>query len=120
MAGRDAREAVDAYLSLAGAFRKERERFRIFRNGRWDCPAAHELPVSAALGQPPGALAGDLGRSDKRTRALVTEIVREAIELIATRIRARNENDRAAARSHAVGAIGVARAVSDEQLSREY
>jgi hypothetical protein len=37
-----------------------------------------------------------------------------------------NENDRAAARSHAVlayralvGAIGVARAVSDEQLSRE-
>jgi TetR/AcrR family transcriptional repressor of nem operon len=45
---------------------------------------------------------------------------------MATRIRARNENDRAAARSHAVlaycalvGAIGVARAVSDEQLSRE-
>ena len=58
---------------------------------------------------------------------LVAEIVREAIELIATRIRARNEHDRAAARSHAVlahcalvGATGVARAVSDEQLSREY
>jgi TetR/AcrR family transcriptional regulator, transcriptional repressor for nem operon len=77
-------------------------------------------------GCPVSALAGDLGRSDKRTRALATEIVREGIELIATRIRARNENDRAAARSHAVltysalvGAIGVARAVSDQQLSRE-
>jgi len=77
-------------------------------------------------GCPVSALAGDLGRSDKRTRALATEIVREGIELIATRIRARNENDRAAARSHAVltycglvGAIGVARAVSDQPLSRE-
>jgi TetR/AcrR family transcriptional repressor of nem operon len=77
-------------------------------------------------GCPVSALAGDLGRSNKRTRALATEIVREGIELIATRIRAGNENDRPAARSHAVltycalvGAIGVARAVSDEKLSRE-
>ena len=77
-------------------------------------------------GCPVSALAGDLGRSDKRTRAVVTRQIREGIELIATRIRARNENDRAAARSHAVlthcalvGAIGVARAVSDEKLSRE-
>jgi TetR/AcrR family transcriptional repressor of nem operon len=75
-------------------------------------------------GCPLSALAADIGRSDKRTRALATEKVREGIELIASRIRA--EKDGGAARSHAivtycalVGAIGVARAVSDRELSRE-
>jgi TetR/AcrR family transcriptional repressor of nem operon len=77
-------------------------------------------------GCPVSALGADIGRSDKRTRALATEKVREGVELIATRTRARNEKDRAAAKSHAlltycalVGAIGVARAVSDQHLSRE-
>ena len=48
------------------------------------------------------------------------------MELLATLIRDTNEKDKGAARSHAiltysglVGAIGVARAVSDQQLSRE-
>jgi TetR/AcrR family transcriptional regulator, transcriptional repressor for nem operon len=77
-------------------------------------------------GCPVGALAGDIARSDKRTRALVTPQIRDNIELLTALIRDTNEKDRGAARSHAVltycalvGAIGVARAVSDEQLSRE-
>ena len=72
------------------------------------------------------ALAGDIGRSDKRTRAVVTRQIRDNIELLATLIRDTNDKDKGTARSQAVltycalvGAIGVARAVSDEQLSRE-
>src|SRR6266404_4903759 len=77
-------------------------------------------------GCPIGALAGDLARSDKRTRALVSRKIRDNIELLATLIRNTNETDRGSARSQAVltycalvGAIGMARAVSDEELSRE-
>ncbi len=77
-------------------------------------------------GCPVGALAGDIARSDKRTRALVTRQIRDNIELVATLIRDTNEKDKGTVRSHAVltyyalvGAIGVARAVSDEQFSRE-
>ena len=77
-------------------------------------------------GCPVGALAGDLARSDKRTRALVSRKIRDNIELLATLIRNRNETNEGSARSQAVltycalvGAIGMARAVSDEQLSRE-
>jgi len=77
-------------------------------------------------GCPVSALAGEIGRSDKRTRALVTRQIRDDIELLATLIRDTNEKDKSAARSQAmltycalVGAIGVARAVSDEQLSGE-
>jgi TetR/AcrR family transcriptional repressor of nem operon len=77
-------------------------------------------------GCPVGALAGDLARSDKRTRALVSRKIRDNIELLATLIRNTNEMDRGSARSRAilaycalVGAIGMARAVSDEELSRE-
>jgi TetR/AcrR family transcriptional regulator, transcriptional repressor for nem operon len=77
-------------------------------------------------GCPVGALAGDIARSDKRTRALVTRQIRDNIELVATLIRDTNEKDKGTARSHAVltycalvGAIGVARAVLDEQLSHE-
>jgi TetR/AcrR family transcriptional regulator, transcriptional repressor for nem operon len=80
----------------------------------------------SGTGCPLSALAADIGRSDKRTRALATEKVREGIELIASRTRVENEKDRNAARSHAiltycalVGAIGVARAVSDREISRE-
>jgi TetR/AcrR family transcriptional repressor of nem operon len=78
------------------------------------------------MGCPIGALAGDLARSDKRTRALVSRKIRDNIELLATLIRNRNETNEGSARSQAVltycalvGAIGMARAVSDEQLSRE-
>jgi TetR/AcrR family transcriptional repressor of nem operon len=77
-------------------------------------------------GCPVGALAGDLGRSDKRTRALVSRKIRDNIELLATLIRNTNKKDRSSARSQAVltycvlvGAIGMARAVSDEELSCE-
>jgi len=77
-------------------------------------------------GCPVAALAGDIARSDKRTRALVTRQIRDNIELVATLIRDTNKKHKDAVRSHAVltycalvGAIGVARALSDEQLSRE-
>jgi TetR/AcrR family transcriptional regulator, transcriptional repressor for nem operon len=79
-----------------------------------------------ATGCPVGALAGDLARSDKRTRAVVSRKIRDNIELLATLIRNTSETDRRSARSRAiltycalVGAIGMARAVSDEALSRE-
>jgi TetR/AcrR family transcriptional regulator, transcriptional repressor for nem operon len=77
-------------------------------------------------GCPVGALAGDIARSDKRTRALVTTQIRDDIALLANLIRGENEEDKGAARSRAiltycalVGAISVARAVSNEQLSLE-
>lgn len=68
-------------------------------------------------------LAAEIGRSDKRTRALTTEQVRNDIQLIAGLI---PDKDPHAARSQAiltfsalVGAMSLARAVSDEALSRE-
>lgn len=77
-------------------------------------------------GCPVGALAGDIARSDRRTRAVVTREIRDSIELLATLIHDANEKNKRGARSLAiltycalVGAIGVARAVSDEHLSRE-
>jgi len=69
------------------------------------------------------ALAPEIARSDKRTRALTTEQVRNDIQLIAGLIPARDAH---AVRSQAiltfsalVGAMSLARAVSDEALSRE-
>ena len=77
-------------------------------------------------GCPVSALAGDIARSDKRTRALVTRQIRDDIELVAILIDEKHQKSKNPARSHAiltycalVGAIGVARAVSDDQLSRE-
>jgi TetR/AcrR family transcriptional regulator, transcriptional repressor for nem operon len=77
-------------------------------------------------GCPVGALAGDVARSDKRTRALATKLISESFEWLANFIRETSENDNCAARSRAimtycalVGAITMARAVSDEQLWRE-
>jgi TetR/AcrR family transcriptional repressor of nem operon len=77
-------------------------------------------------GCPVGALAGDIARSDKRTRALVTRQIRDNVELVATLIRDTKKKHKDSVRSHAVftycalvGAIGMARAVSDKQLSRE-
>jgi TetR/AcrR family transcriptional regulator, transcriptional repressor for nem operon len=73
-----------------------------------------------------GALAGDVARSDKRTRALVTKLISERVEWLANSIRETGEEDKRAARSRSimtycavVGAITMARAVSDEKLSRE-
>jgi len=69
------------------------------------------------------ALAPEIARSDKRTRSLTSEQVRSDVQLIATLIPCR---DKRAARSRAifivsalVGAMSLARAVSDEALSRE-
>ena len=78
------------------------------------------------MGCPVSALAGDLARSDKRTRALVGRKIRDNIELLATLIQDSNKTNRDTARSCAVmaycamvGAISMARAVSDKELSRE-
>jgi TetR/AcrR family transcriptional repressor of nem operon len=69
------------------------------------------------------ALAPEIARSDRRTRSLTSEQVRDDIQLIATLLPGR---DRRKARSRAililsalVGAMSLARAVSDEALSRE-
>lgn len=74
-------------------------------------------------GCPYSALAGDLPRSGKRTRGLVTEQIRKDIQLIADLLPSK---DKRAARSKAiltfsglVGAMVLARAVSDEALYRE-
>jgi TetR/AcrR family transcriptional regulator, transcriptional repressor for nem operon len=69
------------------------------------------------------ALAPEIARSDKRTRSLTSEQVRNDTQLIATLLPGR---DKRTARSRAiliisalVGAMSLARAVSDETLSRE-
>jgi TetR/AcrR family transcriptional repressor of nem operon len=69
------------------------------------------------------ALAPEIARSDERTRSLTSEQVRNDIQLIATLLPGR---DKRTARSQAiltfsalVGAMSLARAVSDETLSRE-
>jgi TetR/AcrR family transcriptional repressor of nem operon len=82
-------------------------------------------------GCPVSALAGDIARSGKRTRAAASRQIRDNIELVAALLRdttgkAEGEEDEHTARSRAiltycalVGAISVARALSDNQLSRE-
>lgn len=69
------------------------------------------------------ALAPEIARSDQRTRAITSEQVGNDIQLIATLLSGR---DKRAARSRAilifsalVGAMSLARAISDEALSRE-
>ena len=69
------------------------------------------------------ALAAELSRSDKKTRALASEQIRNDLQLIAGLLPGRN---RRAARSRAiltfsalVGAMSLARAVSDQALSNE-
>ena len=69
------------------------------------------------------ALAGEIARSNKRTRALATEQIRNDIQLLAGLLPGKNKH---AARSKAiltfsalVGAMVLARAVSDEALSLE-
>src|SRR5258706_5010195 len=78
------------------------------------------------MGCPVGALAGDLARSDKHTRAVATRKIRDNIELLAGLIRDKNKMGKDTARSRAVmtycamvGAISMALAVSDEELSGE-
>jgi TetR/AcrR family transcriptional repressor of nem operon len=69
------------------------------------------------------ALAPEIARGDKRTRALTSEQIRIDLELIVGLLPGK---DKRAARSRAiltfsalVGAMSLARAVSDESLSRE-
>jgi TetR/AcrR family transcriptional regulator, transcriptional repressor for nem operon len=69
------------------------------------------------------ALAPEIARCDKRTRALTSEQVRNDLQLIVGLLPGK---DRRAARSRAIltfsaliGAMSLARAVSDESLSRE-
>jgi TetR/AcrR family transcriptional repressor of nem operon len=69
------------------------------------------------------ALAPEIARSDKRTRALTSEQIRNDIQLIAALLPG---NHKRTARSRAiltfsalVGAMSLARAVSDKALSRE-
>ena len=69
------------------------------------------------------ALAPEIARSDKRTRALTSEQVRNDLELVVGLLPGK---DKRAARSRAiltfsalVGAMSLARAVSDEALSHE-
>src|SRR6266849_9046369 len=69
------------------------------------------------------ALAGEIARSDKRTRALASEQIRNDLQLIAGLLPGK---DQRAARSKAiltlsalVGAMSLARAVSDKALSLE-
>ena len=69
------------------------------------------------------ALAPEIARSDKRTRSLTSEQVRRDVQLIATML---PDRDKREARSRAilifsalVGAMALARAVSDEALSCE-
>src|ERR1700720_780273 len=76
-------------------------------------------------GCPVGALAGELARSDKRTRALVSRKIRDNIELLAGLIRDKNKTDKDTARSRAVmtycamvGAIGMAPPGSGEGVLR--
>lgn len=71
----------------------------------------------------PSALAGEIARSDKRTRALASEQVRNDLQVIAGLLPGK---DKRAARSRAiltfsalVGAMSIARAVSGEALSLE-
>jgi TetR/AcrR family transcriptional repressor of nem operon len=85
--------------------------------------------LSAAHRDDPGtgcafsALAPEIARSDKRTRAVTSEQVENDIQLIAGLL---PDKDNRRARSQAiltfsalVGAMSLARAVSDEALSRE-
>jgi TetR/AcrR family transcriptional regulator, transcriptional repressor for nem operon len=71
------------------------------------------------------ALAPEIARSDKRTRALTSEQVRNDIQLIGALHPAKDKHtSRSRARailtfSALVGAMSLARAVSDEALSRE-
>jgi len=96
-------------------------------------PVSYEKLIDDYLSEPhrnnPGtgcafsALAPEIARSDKRTRKLTSEQVRNDIQLIAGLL---PEKDKSGARSKAiltfsalVGAMSLVRAVSDEALSRE-
>jgi TetR/AcrR family transcriptional repressor of nem operon len=74
-------------------------------------------------GCPVGALAGEIARGGKRTRALLTEEIRTSLRLIVDLIPSRDEGQPRSTAiltySALVGAIGLARVVSDQALSRE-
>jgi TetR/AcrR family transcriptional repressor of nem operon len=70
-----------------------------------------------------GALAGEIARSDKRTGALASEQVRNDLQLIAGLLPGKTSMRQGQKAnptfSTLVGAMSLARAVSDEALSRE-
>jgi len=122
---------VEAMRSALGAWKRKRDAAAL-----GGPPVTYESLIDNYLseahrdhpgsGCPVSALAGDIARSGKRVQALVTREAQESIELLTHLIREATEEHKGAARSRAimiycalVGAIGVARAVSDEQLSRE-
>ena len=81
------------------------------------------IPVVTVIWTYTGLSTPEIARSDKRTRALTSEQVRSDIQLIAA---LRPAKDKRTARSRAilafsalVGAMSLARAVSDVALSRE-
>jgi TetR/AcrR family transcriptional regulator, transcriptional repressor for nem operon len=69
------------------------------------------------------ALAGEIARSDKHTRALASEQIRDNIQLITDLLRIKNKKTARARAiltySSLVGAMSLARAASDEALSFE-
>jgi TetR/AcrR family transcriptional regulator, transcriptional repressor for nem operon len=77
-------------------------------------------------GCPVSALVGEIARTGKGTRALVTRQIRDNIDLLANQIQLGNRKDKQSARAQAItaycaliGAIGVARAVTDDEFARE-
>ncbi|MBV8212182.1 MAG: TetR/AcrR family transcriptional regulator [Verrucomicrobia bacterium] len=70
-----------------------------------------------------GALAGDVARSNKRVRALATERIRSALDLIGGLLPDKGQETAtkkaALIYSALVGALALSRAVSDESLSNE-
>jgi TetR/AcrR family transcriptional regulator, transcriptional repressor for nem operon len=102
------------------------------RGPRFACESLIDEYLSVAhrddpgMGCPVSALAGDLARSDKRTRAVATRKIADNIELLSSLIRDAGKTGKDTARSRAivtycamVGAVSMARAISDQELSRE-
>ena len=126
----DSREdlVVEALRSALGSFRRQAKAAasggspRIYANvvDNYLSEAHRDHP---GTGCPVGALAGEIARGGKRTRALLTEEIRTSLQLIVDLIPSRDEGQPRSTAiltySALVGAIGLARVVSDQALSRE-
>jgi TetR/AcrR family transcriptional regulator, transcriptional repressor for nem operon len=112
-------------IRIASQYQSPRSRLE-FAGGHHDAYLSETHRNHPGTGCLVGALAGDVARSDKRTRAVLTKQVSGYIGWLADLIHDASDEDQGAARSRAimivcalVGALTVSRAVSDEQLSRE-
>ena len=126
----DSREdlVVEALRSALGSFRRQAKAATsggpplIYANvvDNYLSEAHRDHP---GTGCPVGALAGEIARGGKRTRALLTEQIRTSLQLIVDLIPSRDEGQPRSTAiltySALVGAIGLARVVSDQALSRE-